>query len=270
MENIGFENKVALIVGGSTGIGYHTAAKLLETGYTVYNISRGKAELGGVKNLRTDVEREEELEAAMDSFAQKEKRLDLLIYSAGYSMAAPVEHVRLKDVYRLFEVNYFGALRTVKKALPLMRESGDGRIILVSSMGGVMPIAFDSFYSSSKAALDMLARGLNLEVNPYGIYVTSVQPGGVATRFTFKRNIYGESEVGDYADAMRRATVSLEQMEQGGMTPESAAEEIVAITRSKNPPAVVAIGMKNKTFKLAKKILPEKVSDSINKNIYKS
>ncbi len=267
MEN---EKKVALIVGGSTGIGYHTAAKLLEADYTVYNLSRGKAELDGVKNLRADVEKTEELEAAIDGFAQKEGRLDLLVYSAGYSMAAPVEHVMLKDVYRLFEVNYFGALKTVKKILPIMRDSGGGRIILVSSMGGVMPIAFDSFYSSSKAALDMLARGLNMEVRPYGIYVTSVQPGGVATRFTFKRNIYESAQVGDYADAMRRATVSLEQIEQGGMTPEAVADEIISIAHSKNPPAESAIGLKNKTFKFAQKILPEKFSDSINSNMYES
>ena len=270
MENSNYENRVALIVGGSTGIGYHTSIKLLEKGYTVYNLSRGKSDLDAVINLSADVERGEEIEAAIDGLGQKEGRLDLLVYSAGYSMAAPVEHVKLKDVYRLFEVNYFGALKTVKRALPVMRESGGGRIILVSSMGGVMPIAFDSFYSSSKAALDMLARGLSLEVEPFGIYVTSVQPGGVATRFTFKRNIYKESEVGDYADAMRQATVSLEQMEQGGMTPMDVAEEIVSIAHAKNPPVTAAIGLKNKTFKFAQKILPEKFADSLNKNMYES
>lgn len=264
------ENKVALIVGGSTGIGYHTSIKLLEKGYCVYNLSRGKSECENIVNLCADVEKDAELNAAIENLRQKAGRLDLLVYSAGYSMAAPVEHVKLKDVYRLFEVNYFGALKTVKKSLPLMRAAGGGRIIFISSMGGVMPIAFDSFYSSSKAALDMLARGLNMEVNPFGIYVTSVQPGGVATRFTFKRNIYPESECGEYASALRAATVSLEQTEQGGMDPMAVADEIVSIAQSKNPPVTAAIGLKNKTFKLAQKVLPEKFCDSINKNMYES
>lgn len=264
------ENKVAIVVGGSSGIGYHTALKLFESGYIVYNFSRTKADFDGIASMTVDVEQSETIERAVNDVAQKEGRIDVLVYSAGYSMAAPVQHAKQKDVRRLFEINYFGALETVQCVLPVMRDSGGGRIILISSMGGVMPIAFDSFYSSSKAALDMLAKGLNIEAEPFGIRATSVQPGGVATRFTFKRNVYSENDVGDYADALRKATIKLEQTEQGGMKPEDAAEDIMKIINAKNPPATKAIGIKNKSFKLAKKLLPERLADSINRNMYLS
>lgn len=71
-----------------------------------------------------------------------------------------------------------------------MKENG-GRIVLVSSMGGILPIAFDCFYSCSKAALNMLAKSANSELGEFNIRATAVLPGGTATTFTFKRKVYG-------------------------------------------------------------------------------
>ena len=181
-----------------------------------------------------------------------------------------MEYAKPKDVYRLFEVNYFGALRTVQKVLPYMKASGGGRIVFVSSMGGVFPIAFDSFYSSSKAALDMLARALAIETEPLGIYVTSLQPGGVATKFTYKRNVYPYEEVGEYADRMKIAVDILGETEQNGLDPETVADEIVSVIHAKKPPVTAAVGIKNKAFKLAQKILPERIADTMNKNMYEN
>ena len=126
-----------------------------------------------------------------------------LVYCAGFSMAAPIEYADEKDYHYLFDVNYFGAVRAVQCAVPFMKERG-GRIVLVSSMGGLFPVAFDSFYSSSKAAVDMLVKSAALELEPYGIRVCSVQPGGTSTAFTFKRKIYGDAENGEYASSFGR------------------------------------------------------------------
>lgn len=262
------EKKTALVVGGSTGIGFHTAARLADMGYSVYNASRGAAEYDVVRNLTVDVEISETIDAAVDELWQKEGRIDVLVYSAGYSMAAPVEHAKQKDIQRLFEVNYFGAVKFVRKVLPYMKAGGGGKIIFISSMGGVFPIAFDAFYSSSKAALDMLARALAIEVEPFGIYVTSVQPGGVSTRFTFKRNVYESDEVGEYADRMTAAVEALAKAEQDGLDPETVADEVVSVIKAAKPPVTCAVGIKNKTFKLAQKILPEKISEAMNRNMY--
>ncbi len=259
---------VAVIVGASSGIGYHTALKLLSTGWKVYNLSRNASRDDRVINIAVDVEKAGSVNLAMGELLYKEPKIDVLIYSAGYSMAAPVEHVRQKDVETLFKVNYFGALKIAQKIIPAMRKSGGGRMIFISSMASKLPVAFDSYYSSSKAALDMLAKGLALELEPYNIKVTSVQPGGTSTRFTYKRNVYEPQNVGDYADRLNKAVKTLEKIEQEGMTPVAVAEEIVRVVQMKNPPATYACGIKNKTYKVMQKLLPERLVDYLNKQQY--
>lgn len=148
------------------GIGYETALRLLGKGYSVSNISRTPCNLDRIRNYRADVSAGESLAKAIGEAAAAEGgELYALVYCAGFSMAAPVEHAEEKDYRYLFDVNYFGAVRAVQCAVPFMKERG-GRIVLVSSMGGLFPVAFDSFYSSSKAAVDMLVKSAALELEP--------------------------------------------------------------------------------------------------------
>ena len=128
------KNRTAIVVGGSSGIGYETCARLVSRGWNVTNISRTPCKNPKEKHGR-----------------------DVLVYSAGFSMAAPIEYAKESDYRYLFDVNFFGALKAMQAAIPFMKNSG-GRIILVGSLGGELPIIFDSFYSSSKAALEMLVR----------------------------------------------------------------------------------------------------------------
>lgn len=171
---------VALVIGASSGIGLEVAAKLASMGYRVVNISRNGCPSERIRSISADISQGSELEDAIKTVGEDYGRVDVMVYSAGFSMAAPVEYAREKDYRYLFEVNYFGALRAVQSVLPYMKEGG-GKILLISSMGGVLPIPFDSFYSSSKAALDMLAKEMRIELKPYNIIVTSVRPGGTAT-----------------------------------------------------------------------------------------
>lgn len=259
-----FFKSVAVVVGGSSGIGYHTCLKLIKCGYTVYNLSRSKTAAERVIDIATDVENEGSLESAISDIIAAEKRIDVLVYSAGTSLAAPVEETLDEDMNRLFNINYFGAVKAVKLVLPSMRETGGGKIVLVSSLGGVVPIAFDAHYSASKAALDMFVRALNVEVNRFGIYATSVQPGPTDTRFTFKRKVYDDNEKSPYYKAMRRASFSLAKMEQCGAEPWRVAACIVDTIKKERPPESVTNGFINKAAKTAKKFLPEKVTDFIN------
>lgn len=102
--------------------------------------------------MTADAAREGELRRAILDIGTECGNLDLLVYSAGFSMAAPIEYAAAGDYRYLFEVNYFGAVEAMKAALPFLKKRG-GRMILIGSMGGELPVPFDAFYSSSKAAL---------------------------------------------------------------------------------------------------------------------
>lgn len=260
--------KTVVIVGASSGIGYETALKLIGRNYNAVNISRTPCPLARVKNYAADVTVGASLEKAIRAAAEKEPNFSALVYCAGFSMAAPIEYADPKDYRYLFEVNYFGALRAIQACIPYFKKRG-GRIVLISSMAGLFPVAFDSFYSSSKAALDMLAKSADIELAPLNIRITSVQPGGTSTSFTFKRKVYSEEENKDYSSRLNKATAALANMEQGGLNAGEVAKTVADILAMKKPPLEVACGKRNKVFAYAGRILPENFSLFLNKKMYK-
>lgn len=252
--------KTAIIVGGSSGIGRETALKLSAKGYKVYNISRTPFKGERVQSKTADAAQEGELQKAIKGICEELSALDLLIYSAGFSMAAPVEYAKSGDYRYLFEVNYFGAIEAIRAAVPYLRKKG-GRAILVGSLGGDMPIPFDGFYSSSKAALAMLAREADLEMRPQGVRVSALLPGGTATDFTYSRRVYNEEESRNYSSYVKKASAALANMEQGGMSSSLVADCIIKLAERKNPPTVSAAGGKNNLVRYAYKFLPERITD---------
>lgn len=260
------EKKTALIVGGSSGIGCEVCRRLAGLGWKVYNLSRTACKYPKITNVETDVSAEGELEEAI-AFAGRKNGLDLLVYSAGFSMAAPVEHAKEEDYRYLFEVNFFGALRAMQTAIPLMKERG-GKIILVGSLGGNIPIVFDAFYSASKAALEMLARAAYAELSPYDISVTAFLPGGTSTGFTFKRKVYTDDGNGSYAKNVNCAVAALADMEQKGMSPSSVAEDVLKVIYSDKPPVVKTSGVKNTAYRIMSRVMPEKLTLYLNNRMY--
>lgn len=259
--------KTVVIVGASSGIGYETALRLLGRGFAVANISRTPCALQRVSNYTADVTAGDALEKALREIATHTENLYGLVYCAGFSMAAPIEYAAERDYRYLFEVNYFGAIRAIRGVTPFLKRRG-GRIVLVSSMGGTFPVAFDSFYSSSKAAVDMLAHCASLELEPYHIRVCAVQPGGTSTGFTFKRKIYADEDNRDYASKVKRATAALAEMEQRGMSAGEVARQVADVICEKNPPLSLQCGKRNKFYAMAKRVLPEKAAQFINKKKY--
>jgi short-subunit dehydrogenase len=248
----------AIVVGGSSGIGYETALRLANRGWNVCNISRTPCKSAKVKNVICDVVAGNTLYDAVTNECEKQG-VDALIYSAGFSMAAPIECAKESDIRYLFDVNYFGALRAMQAVIPYMKEKG-GKIVLVGSLGGEVPIVFDSFYSSSKAALEMLAREAYIELMPYNIKVTALLPGGTKTNFTFKRKVYSSDDVKSYSSNLSNAVSVLADMEQGGMLPSAVAEDIYNVLTAKNPPVVKTSGGLNSTYRIMSHIMPEKVT----------
>lgn len=252
--------KTAVVVGASSGIGRETALMLAARGYRVVNISRTPCKGERVKSISADAAQEGELGKAIADAAEK-NGIDLLIYSAGFSMAAPLEHAKSGDYRYLFEVNYFGAIEALKAALPYLKKRG-GRAVLVGSLGGDIPIPYDGFYSASKAALTMLAREADMELKGRGVRVSALLPGGTATDFTYNRMIYRD-EATDYAGNVKKASAALANMEQGGMSASLVAGAIVKLAERRNPPPVVSVGAKNGFVRFMNKVLPEQFVDSM-------
>jgi short-subunit dehydrogenase len=261
------EKPVAVVVGASSGIGEEIALGLLTKGYTVVNVSRGLCANGRVKNITADIAQGDELERAFRTVGEEHKRLSLMVYSAGCSMAAPLEYAKEADVRYLFEVNYFGALRAVRSVIPYMKRGG-GKIFLIGSMASSYAVPFDSFYSSSKAALDMLVKGARTELKRYHITLTSVQPGGTSTLFTFKRKVYSDEESGEYSKQVHKAVAALANIEQGGMSAQEVADEVLKEIMRDNPSVTLATGNKNKMYRVANRILPEKITEYFNDKKY--
>lgn len=261
-------NKTVLIVGASGGIGGAVAELLVQDGQTVYNGSRRACGVDGVIDCLLDVRDETAVKNAVESIADERGGIDCLVYSAGVSLAAPFEHTSDVDMREVFEVNYFGFVRTLRFCLPHMRACGGGRVVAVSSMGGTFPIVYDTFYGATKAALDITVKELNAELNPQNIYLTSVAPGGTATPFSFHRKVYGEEQAGEYNGEMLKAANALINMEQGGDSPELVARQIVGILNRGKPPAHSASGMKNKALCAAKRLIPDSAALAVNKKLY--
>ncbi|MCI9009896.1 MAG: SDR family NAD(P)-dependent oxidoreductase [Clostridia bacterium] len=252
--------RTAVIVGGSSGIGKETALKLSARGYRTFNVSRTSLKGERVRTVTADAAQEGELSKAIHGIGEECGGIDLLVYSAGFSMAAPLEFAKSGDYRYLFEVNYFGAIEALRAAMPYLKKRG-GRVVFVGSLGGDMPVPYDSFYSSSKAALCMLAREANVELRERGVRVSALLPGGTATDFTYSRRIYGEDESLNYAQSVKKASAALANIEQGGMNPSLVAEAIIKLAEKKNPPPVAVAGGMNGLTRYLYKLLPERITD---------
>ena len=259
--------RTAVVVGGSSGIGCETCLRLVNRGWNVFIVSRTPCNNDKIKNITADAASERDLYDVITSIGDK-FGIDVLIYSAGFSMAAPIEYAHEEDYKYLFEVNFFGAIKAMQAAIPFMKNKG-GRIILVGSLGGDVPILFDAFYSASKAALEMLVREAYCELKPYNIKVTAFLPGGTATGFTFKRKVYSDEENKAYAQDLNRAVAALADMEQKGMSPAVVAEDIYNLILTDKPPVVKASGMKNSTLRIMSHVMPEKVTLYFNDRMYR-
>ncbi|NUR78709.1 MAG: SDR family oxidoreductase [Thermoleophilia bacterium] len=166
-----------LVTGASTGIGRATAERLQGRGWLVYASVRQAGEApAGTTELVFDVTDS----AAIARAASRVGELDALVDNAGIAVAAPLEFLPPEELTRQLEVNVVGQVRVLQAFLPMLRRSR-GRIVLMGSIGGKSALPFLGAYAMSKFALEAMADALRLEVAPFGIHVSLVEPGTIAT-----------------------------------------------------------------------------------------
>ena len=262
-------SKVAVITGGSSGIGFCTAVSLRDRGYHVYELSRRDSKTENICHIRTDVTDEAQVRATVGEVMQREGHIDVLINNAGFGISGAVEFTSAEDARRLMDVNFFGLDNMVRAVLPIMRKAGAGRIINLSSVAAPIPIPFQTYYSVSKAAINAFTMALANEVREFGVEVCAVMPGDIRTGFTAARQ---KSEAGDdiYHGRIGRSVASMEKDEQNGMAPETAGRFIAYVAGKKKVKPLYAIGIQYKCFVVLARLLPVSLVNFIIGKLYAS
>ena len=249
-------NRVAIVTGGTSGIGRATALALKEAGCTVYELSRRAQGVEGLHHIAADVTKEETIRAAVAEIMAREGRIDILVNNAGFGISGAVEFTDTADAKALFDVNFFGMVSMNRVVVPVMREAGRGRIVNLSSVAAPVPIPFQTYYSATKAAVNTYTMALANELRPFGVTVCAVMPGDIHTGFTAARR---KVSAGDdiYQGRISRSVKRMEHDEETGMDPAKAGAYIASVAmREGHHHPLYAIRFDYKFFTFLAKVLP--------------
>ena len=180
--------QVAIVTGGSSGIGAAAAEYLAAHGCTVYEFSRHEKSGGSasVHHVTADVTDEASVAAAVQSVLDAEGRIDILLNNAGFGISGAAEFTSVEEAKRQLEVNFWGMVRVTRTVLPVMRAQRSGRIVNTSSVAAVTPIPFQTYYSASKAGVIGLTKTVAKEFASRNIQANAVAPGYIVTDMTGK------------------------------------------------------------------------------------
>jgi NADP-dependent 3-hydroxy acid dehydrogenase YdfG len=221
MYNDYYKDKICLVTGASTGIGFTFSKHLLDLGATVYLSSRTQKTLDNAAELlkdydkaffqTVDVTMEEEVKNWIEEAYAKEKRIDFLFNNAGIGVFGASYGYLMEDWKRTIDINLYGVIYGIHHILPIMMNQKSGHIVNVSSIAGLVPIPYQAAYCASKFAVVGIGECLRYEMERHGIYVSTICPGNVETPIFSKidRPIPDDAISADYA-----VSWSLERIEQ--------------------------------------------------------
>jgi NAD(P)-dependent dehydrogenase (short-subunit alcohol dehydrogenase family) len=257
---MGDEARPVLITGASAGIGWACAEALHAAGWAVTGASRRGTAPSGCTGLVMDVDDDESVRAGVAGTLEQRGRIDALVAAAGWGLAGAVEQCSVAEAKAQLETNFWGCVRVVQQVLPAMRARGGGRIVLVSSIGGLIAVPFQAFYSASKFALEGLGEALAYEVAPFDVQVTLVEPGNIKTGFTAARRMSAAAAGPLYGSAFTNALGVMERDEANGAPAAAVATVVRRVLESPHPPRRASAGKPTeRAGLLAKRVLPFRV-----------
>ena len=244
--------KVVLITGTSTGMGRSMAILLADQGYSVYAGSRTPEMLPTSLDttlypIKLDITDSESIKKAISQIPQ----IDILINNAGYGLVSTVEDMNEEEMIDQFDINVFGLLRVTKSVIPIMRASGGGVIINVSSFLGKIGLPLLTAYNSSKYAVEGITDSLRYELRDFGIRVHSILPGFFDTEFA-RTNLVVNSKLFDkhspYQEMVSTLAPTIIEQINGGNDANEVAKMIVDIIEDSSYPARATVGDKASKF----------------------
>ena len=257
--------KVAVVTGTSSGIGFETALALAREGYYTYATMRDTAksdkikELGKKDNLKIsvlelDVDDESSVKNAIQKILDQKQRIDILVNNAGWGLWGCVEDVSVDEFKAQFDTNFFSIIRLIQEVGPTMRTQGSGKIINISSVAGRIGFPASPAYISSKFALEGLSECLRLEMAPFGVDVVIIEPGVIKTNFLNPVKLSKKSESDTaYRDITSRVVSGVKMMAEMGTHPKEVADAVVKSIKDDKPLPRYIVGNDASMFLEAKK-----------------
>ena len=243
--------KIWFITGSSRGLGrvWADAAlsrgdKVAATARTLESVSDLKEKYGAnVLTLELDVTRPEQVKATVEQAHAHFGRLDIVLNNVGYPLIATIEEASADDVRALYETNILGTLSVIKAALPLLRAQGGGHILGVSSTLGHVTMPLIGYYCSSKWAFEAIHESLAMEVKPFGIKVTIIEPGAYATEFGSPSSSKSAAALDIYAEVRAQVFGGMKTMERGD--PKATPDAMFQLVDAQDPPLRLFLGSHN-------------------------
>lgn len=272
-------SQVALVTGGSSGIGARTVEQLLDAGFTVYTVARRVERMQplaakGAHVFAMDVTDDASMVAGVDRIIAEQGRIDVLVNNAGYGSYGAVEDVPIDEARRQFEVNVFGLARLTQLVTPHLRAQGSGRIVNISSIGGKFYEPFGAWYHATKFAVEGFSDCLRMELKPFGVDVVLIEPGPIITEWNeiARDSLLERSGGTDYAKYARRAHKVLTEFDKPGRasTPDAVARKIRKAATTRRPAARYPVGRGARMVTSSRDHLPDRLYDQVVSRLYGS
>jgi len=257
--------KVAIVTGTSSGIGFETSLALAREGYFTYATMRDTTKSDKIKEiaqkenlkisiLELDVDDENSVKTAIAQILDQNQRIDVLVNNAGWGLWGCVEDVSVDEFKEQFETNFFSIIRLIQEVVPTMRKQGSGTIVNVSSVVGRIGFPASPAYISSKFALEGLSESLRFELAPFGVDVIIIEPGVIKTNFMKNMKMAKKSELDTvYKDITTKVVSGVKMMAEMGTPPKEVANTIVKAIKDKKPLPRYVVGNDALMFLEAKK-----------------
>src|SRR4249919_3175527 len=243
--------KVAIVTGSSSGMGFETSLILARNGFYTYATMR-KLEGEGSKQL-TDITKNENLplqiirlavnddksvKDAIDAIAKEKDRIDVVVNNAGYDLMGALEETSMEELKAQFETNLFGAVRVIQAVIPVMRKQGGGIIVNITSLGGRVSFPLNSAYHATKFAFEGLSESIQYELEQFGIKIVVIEPGGVGSNFLKNSKMSAKtshSTKSPYGPIENNMSEAFKQLAPITMHPSKVAKVILQAVLSHNP-----------------------------------
>ena len=275
--------KSVLITGATDGLGRALALLLAQGGYRVFGAGRSPEKLAqldafarekhlSLESITLDVCNDESVDRAISSVLGKVGQVDVLVNNAGVNYTAAVEDLSMPDWRAQFETNFFGVLRVTRAVLPHMRERRSGRILMMSSLSGLVTPPTQGAYSSSKHALEGLSNALRMELYPFRIDVVLIEPGyivtGIQKAATELSRPYMQ-ESGPYAPLYARFLASANDTRaKSRTTPEDCARVMLHAIETSRPKPRYGVTSLSPFVKWSKRLLTDNAMDAMLRRRY--